>query len=364
MRGDGRVFKRGNIFWCAYSLRGKEYRESCETADELTAKKYLQSKMREVGADVIGAKTFTTPRAAKITIRELIAALRIDLDLRGILSKETVCHLNRAEKDFGHYRAARLTAEQVDAYISKRLADGDRPGTVNRTLVYLRQSYKLAIQREIINRAPFVRRKNEDDGIRREFFSETEIAAIVEALPDDLKDFTRWCAACGMRKGEASKLTWDMIHGDELLIPGNITKNGEDRTLPISGLPVLPEIIERRRQAATIEVKGVTRMVPFIFHRAGRAVSNFDKAWATATEAANCPGKIFHSLRRTAVRQMIRAHIPIPLAKLWSGHTTDDVFYRYGILDTNDMRNAFVEAEKFRENERATEEKKVISIRG
>jgi integrase len=103
-------------------------------------------------------------------------------------------------------------------------------------------------------------------------------------------------------------------------------------------------------------------MVPFLFHRNGRAVRNFDKAWAAATKAANCPGKIFHSLRRTAVRQMIRARIPIPLAKLWSGHTTDAVFYRYGILDTKDMGAAFDTIEKFRETER-TEEKKVVSMR-
>ncbi len=34
MRGDGRVFPRGQIFWCAYNLRGKEFRESCETREK------------------------------------------------------------------------------------------------------------------------------------------------------------------------------------------------------------------------------------------------------------------------------------------------------------------------------------------
>jgi integrase len=362
MRGDGRVFKRGEIVWCAYNLRGKEFRESCETTDETQARKFLQARLKEVHADEIGARAFVTPKAAKITIGELLGELRASLELDGKLSAETVCHVARAEKDFGYVRAAKLTAKDVDVYIAGRLADGDRPATVNRTLVYVRQAYSLAKKREILNRSPFIKRMDERDGIRREFFSETEIAAIVEALPGDLKDFTRWCAACGMRKGEAASLRWGMVQGDELHIPGSITKNGVGRTLPISDLPLIPEIIERRRQAARVEVNGTTEMVPFIFHRAGRAVSNFDKAWATATKQAGCPGKIFHSLRRTAVRQMIRAGIPIPLAKLWSGHTTDDVFYRYGILDTNDMRKAFEKKEQFRDTER-TEEKKVVSMR-
>lgn len=360
MRGDGRVFLRGNIFWCAYNLRGKEFRESCETSDETQAKKFLQAKQRELGADLLGARAFVTPKAAKITIRELIAELRASLELDGKLSSETLCHLNRAEKDFGHVRAARLTAKDVDTYIAGRVADGDRPGTVNRTLVYLRQAYALAKKREILYRTPFIKHMNEDDGIRREFFSETEIAAIIEALPADLKDFTRWCATCGMRKGEASKLTWDMVQGGELHIPGSITKNGDPRTLPIPG--ELAAIIERRRAVKTVK-RGTTVLVPFLFHRNGRAVANFDKAWATATEKAGCPGKIFHSLRRTAVRQMIRAGIPIPLAKLWSGHSTDAVFYRYGILDTKDMRKAFEKVEQFRETERR-EETKVVSIGG
>jgi integrase len=362
MRGDGRTFRRGAIFWVAYSLDGREYRESCKTSSEQEALKFLKDRRDELGADRLGTRKMETPQSKRLTIAKLLAELRASLELDGKLSAETICHLSRAEKDFGNIRAAKLTAKDVDTYIAGRVKDGDRPATVNRTLVYVRQAYSLAKKREILNRSPFIKRMDERDGIRREFFSEAEIDAIVEALPADLRDFTRWCAATGMRKGEAASLTWSMVQGNELCIPGDVCKNREGRTLPISGLPVLPEIIERRRQAARVEVNGTTEMVPFIFHRAGRAVANFDKAWATATEQAGCPGKIFHSLRRTAVRQMIRAGVPIPVAKLWSGHTTDEIFYRYGILDTNDMRKAFEKKEQFRETER-TEEKKVVSMR-
>jgi integrase len=205
---------------------------------------------------------------------------------------------------------------------------------------------------------PFIRRMDERDGIRKEFFTESEIASVIENLPDDLRDFTRWCAAVGMRKGEASELRWSMVRGDELHIPGDICKNRQPRVLPLSGS--LAEIIERRRQAQSIEVRGTTEMVPFIFHRSGRAVSDFTKAWATATKLAGCPGKLFHSLRRSAVRRMVRAGLSTQIARKWSGHASDEVFYRYAILDTNDMRDAFATAEKFRE----TEEKKVVSIGG
>ena len=52
-RGDGRIFTRTGsaLLWCAYYLRGKEYRESTGTADPDKAAKFLKRRLKEVGAD-------------------------------------------------------------------------------------------------------------------------------------------------------------------------------------------------------------------------------------------------------------------------------------------------------------------------
>jgi hypothetical protein len=46
-RGDGRIFRRKDtaLFWCAYCLRGKEYRESTGTADPDKAAKFLKRRL-------------------------------------------------------------------------------------------------------------------------------------------------------------------------------------------------------------------------------------------------------------------------------------------------------------------------------
>lgn len=48
MRGMGRVFKRGEIYWIAYCHRGKEVRESARSTQEADAKKLLKKRIGEI----------------------------------------------------------------------------------------------------------------------------------------------------------------------------------------------------------------------------------------------------------------------------------------------------------------------------
>jgi hypothetical protein len=58
MRGNGRIFRRGRIWWIAYSRNGREYRESSRGPDEASAKGLL-------------GKRLARPTADSLTLREL-----------------------------------------------------------------------------------------------------------------------------------------------------------------------------------------------------------------------------------------------------------------------------------------------------
>jgi integrase len=121
------------------------------------------------------------------------------------------------------------------------------------------------------------------------------------------------------------------INGSVVRLRPEISKNKDGRVLPLRG--ELLAVMERAKANRRLDCVSV-------FHVDGKPLGDFGKAWGTACKKASLAGTIIHDLRRTAVRNMVRAGVPERVAMALSGHKTRNVFDRYNIVNEADLLEA------------------------
>ena len=92
-------------------------------------------------------------------------------------------------------------------------------------------------------------------------------------------------------------------------------------------------MLERQRERTLAVEKATSAIIPWLFHRQGRPVTSFRRAWLTACKGAGLSGRIPHDFRRTAVRNLERAGVPRSTAMKVVGHKTESIYRRYAIVD-------------------------------
>jgi integrase len=359
-----------------FSVNGQQYRESTHTESYNEAQKYLKRRITEVATG-----KFLSTQIDRTLMSELFADVIADYELKDRHNVDSMArHLidKYLLPHFGKMRAANVKVPVITAYMKSRKDAGRAVASINRELGLLRRAFTLGAANGKVGPANMPNFKGlfqKEKNARQGFWEHSEYEAFRDALPIDERGpfiFGYWT---GRRLGEILSLEWLQVdlEGRAVRLRADQTKPGEARIIPLGGPAgdLYAMLVAQKQRHADLcpespwvffrqGSKHVNRESP----RRGMQVTDIRKGWAKAVEttktleaaqtlgiwpedvtdeqrnAAKGIDRLFHDLRRTGVRNLIRAGVPQKVAMMISGHKTTSMFSRYNIVDERDLHDA------------------------
>jgi len=346
----GQIIARGKGIWLVRVYQGcdpatgkRSYENKTIHGNKKDAQTYLDDALRL--RDLAG----TEAAARRTLMGELFEDLLRDYRINGKdydwAEMRVRLHLRPA---FGALQVRRLTTTGIQAYIAERQQDGAANATINRELALLKRALNLGRKHtpsKVIH-PPYIPMLDEDN-VRKGFFEHEEYLALREALPAPFKAVLAFAYHTGCRSAEVLGLRWAQTDLSERIVrlePGT-TKNDEPRVIPL-----VSELYEMLVMQKALRDRDCPSC-PWVFHRNAQPVTvwQLGDVWEAACRKAGLwvgegkagkPTKLFHDLRRTGVRNLIRAGVPERVAMSISGHKTRSVFDRYNIVSESDLKDA------------------------
>ena len=346
----GRIYRRkyngqeSPVWWIEFYANNRQIRESSKSTRYSDAERLLRQRVSEIETGLYA------PQAKRVTVATLLNALLLDYET----NEKSISWANYVDGHlrpfFGYMLASRIETRHLQRYLLERRKHGIVNKTAKNELGFLRRVFNLARQQTppLIARVPIFPTIKESPP-RSGFFEHDEFLAMRAELPEHLKPVITFAYDTGCRKGEILSLCWDQV--DLLtkvvrLNPGE-TKNDEGRLIPLAG--ELFEILSMQRQVR--DQRWPT--CPWVFFRYGQTDQGFRGAWEEASQRAGLidqrTGKhkrIFHDLRRTGARNLVRAGVPERVVMAIGGWKTRSVFDRYNIVSERDLHDAAAKLER------------------
>lgn len=203
--------------------------------------------------------------------------------------RDAVTHLNTA---FGSRPLTEIEREAVERYVTRRLADKAKPGTVQKEITVLKAAYNQAIRWNRVEKNPAAKVTVKGASEPRDrLLSEEEITKLLKACPPLLRELVETALLTGMRRGEILALEerdCDYLR-EEIRV--RESKNGDPRTIPMH--PRVKEILWAR-------VQGIENRKVF-------SIVNVQRPFSEAVKAAGLRDLRFHDLRHCAAGYLFMA---------------------------------------------------------
>ncbi len=329
-RGFGHEYLRGKTWWIKFYRDGGPFYDCAKTESRDKARDLLKQRLAEKD----------TARLAHTTVGDFLDDL---LEFYRVHNPRSVRDFAQPAVEsalrpyFGKYRIPQITTARLQSYQAKRKRDGRANATVNREMALMRRAFNLGKRAtpakvSVVPHFPML----PENHVRKGFLEKDAYLKLLGELRSELKGLLVVGYHVGCRAGELLRLRWDQVDlaAGRISLYAGETKNDEGRQLPIYGdMLATLRALRDDRDASFPRCK-------WVFHRNGRQIKRFSVSWDKACERAGVPELLFHDLRRSAVRNMVRAGVPERVAMAISGHKTRAIFDRYNIVDDKDLTEA------------------------
>ena len=338
-------------YWYAqfYSAEGKQVRVSTKATVKAKALVELRRLMsaRDAGA--------LDPNAVKkTTYADLRAGLLANYTERGNRSlkiradgSETIVGLPQLD-EFFEFSAdnpgpsvVAMNTDKAREFVKGRLAEGAGNAVINRSLACLRRMLKIAFEDKKIQTLPIIRLLKEPPA-RRGFVTNEQFKTLMKKLPHHLRPLVAFLFACGVRVGEACAIEWSQVDFKAGVIRLYETKNDESRVVPVPVQLLAALALKEPKVGKVFDATNLRKewMQACAAAKLGRIIEVAGKPYDP-----RYAGLTVHDLRRSGVRNLVRAGVPETVAMRISGHKTRSVFDRYAIASEGDLSAAMSKVE-------------------
>jgi integrase len=175
-----------------------------------------------------------------------------------------------------------------------------------------------------------------EDNRREELFEADEYQAVLDNLPEYLRPVIQTAYITGWRIN-SEILTLQNRHVDFdsecLRFESGRALDEKGRSFPLA-TELRALLVRQLEKTAELEPR-TGRIISWLFHRDGKPIRDFRKAWKVACQRAGVVGKVPDDFRRTAVRNLERAGVSRSAAMMMVGHRSESI-YR-GITHTDEV---------------------------
>lgn len=277
----------------------------------------------------------THPTPSKLTVRDILRLVEVDYTINKKRSLQSLLNSSKhLLKTFGHDEASAHL--DVERHILRRQAEGAANSSINRELSALTRAFTLARRKRVLFETPYIGHLDEDN-VREGFAEADEYAKVLPLLSDTFKRIYTFAYYKGWRISEVIEIrrSWVDLSLGLVRLERRVSKNKSARIIALED-----EVLQVVKEAYAISEK--YRSDYLFTHHNGRQISRSTLYRHTkeAFRAAGYPDRVFHDLRRTAYRHVLRATGNDKVAMNTTGHKTRAVADRYNIVSVDDMIEA------------------------